>query len=328
MGKQSRSIRRAFVDWSEAFLGLAAAGLVFAAPYVIQAIFGLRSSLSTFFIADKNVTSGISFGLLSVGVLLSVSRKAIETKMLGQFQRVDELAKLIDLSGNAQYENLSQTLTLYSQITNPYFESVKRKLITQLKFDLSPMALEGTSPPLPASVFTGEEHSALIAACGSYTKVRAIATLFDGDFDLQPTEEEKRFIEANQRLVESGGDFERLFVIESSQYWKTIARPSVLNHIGKNPRIPGRVVFVDTLKQVDPSLDRRVGDGFLIFGEIVAFLDQPSKDRFARGRIVTNGEVLAQLHRLYEDLRAYSYVIDVETHPMTGEQRVTPAGNG
>ncbi len=315
----AKSVRQALRAWSEATLAAIAAAIVFSMPYLIELISGLRRVLSGSFIADKNVSSALSFGLLFIGVLLTVSRRIVESKITTHLTQIAELAKIVDLSGNAHYGDLSRVLKLYSNITNPYFVGVKHELIDQLRFRLSPMATEGTSPPLPASVFTGEEYNALLAARGATYKIRAIATLFDGDFDPHPTAEEEAFVDANKKLIKSGADFERLFVLESADYASAVTRPSVLDHAGRKPEIPGRVVFFETIRQVDPELYRSVGDGFLLFGELVAFVDTPSSDRVVRGKIVTDPSRLAQFHRLYDRLRAYSHAIDASRHPLTGQ---------
>jgi hypothetical protein len=181
------------------------------------------------------------------------------------------------------------------------------------------MAFSKQSPPLSASMFGTAEIEKLQEKRSSKIKVRALATLFEGDFDVFPTAEEENFMRANLALVDSGNDFERIFLLTSDAYVSSLQRPSFALQAKKNSRIHGRVVFLETLQKQDPELLHKVEHGFLVFGDEVAFVDLPSSDKFSRGFIVTHPDRLRDMHQLYEQLRTYSYPLSTSKHPATGE---------
>ncbi len=311
--------RKLFAGWREAIFGGAAAVVVYSVPYIIAALSESRDVLTDSFLTDKKLASAVSFTLLFVGALLSLNRHETTTQLNLHLRHLEKLHEMVDLSQHADYSGLTDIVTLYSRISNPYFAGVKNELLSQFKVRLSPMATQGMSPPLSAGVYTQGEHQAFEAAIGTKTRIRAIATLFEGDFDQAPTSEETEYVATNARFVHGGGDFERLFVIDSSAYADALKRPTVRAHVGEAATLPGRVVFIDLLRKSDPELAESIGAGFLLLIDIVAFLDTPSVDRRERGQIVVDRVRLAQYERLYGRLRAYSYPIETEKHPLTND---------
>lgn len=303
----------------EALIGIFGGLIVYLLPHLVKWAGGLGGALSDYFISDPKLTSAVAFCVAAIGALLSISRKAIETNFQEDTARMNQLADIVDLSGNAHFSELHTLISVYQRITDREFDSIKHEIIMNAKGRLAKMAFNQESPPLPASMFGSAETAKLQEKRGSKVKVRALSTLFDGDFDLNPTAEEQMFIRANVDLVASGGDFERIFVFRSDDYEINLRRPSVALHAMKNSQIPGRVVFIETLQKQDPDLMRSIEYGFLVFGNEVAFIDRPSHDKFLRGVIVTHPDRLREIHQLYDHLRTYSYSFSDAIHPATGE---------
>lgn len=314
-----RLLRTTIASWFEAFAGLALAALVFGLPHLFGWLAGLAGLASSLFVSDSKITSALAFGVAAAGAMLSISRHQIEAKISARMREVERLAELVDISNEVSHEELRELVGLYQRIADPNFMTVKQDIVRRAKRELAPMAFERESPPLSASVYTRAETERLTAYRGKRgVRVRALATLFEGDFDAEPTAEEEGFITANVELAKSGVDFERLFLMRSEAYAEAISRKSVAIHAGDRAELKGRVVFLEALRANDPALLRRAGDGFLIFGTDVGFVDRPTEDKFERGVIVTNPDRLSSMQQLYDDLVIYSYALSTTIHPGTG----------
>lgn len=305
--------------WAEALAGIAVAALVSALPYLFSWVAGLAGLFSDFFVSDTKVTSALAFGIAAAGAMLSISRHQLATKVDVRMREVERLATLVDISNEVSHDELRELVSLYQRIADPSFVSVKQDIVRRAKRELSPMATEQESPPLSASCFAREETDRLKSYKGKRgERVRALATLFEGDFDKEPTAEEERFMVANVEMAKSGVDFERLFLMHSEEYEEAISRKSIAMHVGGSAKLKGRVVFFDTLRTNDPALIRRAGYGFLIFGAAVGFIDRPTDDKSERGVMITNSDKLQAMHQLYDDLAVYSYPMSDSVHPATG----------
>ena len=219
-GRRSRPRGRVIVDqWAEAIAGSALAAVVFLIPHLFGWIASLGAPLPDFFMLDAKIMGALGFGTAAAGAMLSLSRHQFQKHFEAKLHSVDQLATLVDIETEANHEDLRELVALYQRVANPSFVHIKRDIVHKAKRELSPMAFEQESPALSGSAYSREQTAQLRRFRSQPgEKVRAVATLFDGDFDAVPTAEEELFMNANLEMAQRGADFERLFVMGVDEY--------------------------------------------------------------------------------------------------------------
>jgi len=146
------------------------------------------------------------------------------------------------------------------------------------------------------------------ANAGSH--IWAISLMLDCEWNESPYEE--RFLALNLDAVGKGVEVQRLFVVEKDKVPQFLTNKGVRAHIdNKVDNLKAFVIVKERLKESDPDLLTEIGDGFIAFDDRVALVDKSSGSGI-RGYVTMNAVEIAQLKKIFEQLKIHGWRLDEE----------------
>lgn len=235
------------------------------------------------FFHHSNLGVAVAILVAIVGLLLTIMRHSLRVSFEETYQRVEQLASIVDLNRRARLPALQSIVNEYIDIHEDEFRRIKDQIINDASKKLHDLASNKRSPTLPRN----EYYAWLLPMVYNLRKgnsIKAVSTSSEVEWDNSP--EEERFLEANLQAARAGCIVERIFIVKRSNLKAFLSNPAIdAQTMEAGNGVIGSVAFLEDLERKAAVLLQRLGSGVLLINERVALLDQFSEGGHVRGEV-------------------------------------------
>ncbi|MGB6164018.1 MAG: hypothetical protein WCF33_03990 [Pseudonocardiaceae bacterium] len=233
------------------------------------------------------------------GALLTVANITQTVRLRREFDRVNKIGDLVDLSQQATVEPIRELLRLYVSILEPELVPLKEDAIEECSEVLAKLAQDKVS-----SEISGSEYyiwlNRMLENSPRNAMIRAVSTMMEAEWITSPAE--RKFLDANIVAAHHWATIHRIFVTTRARFARPVNQVVIYEHVSGPTRLLAHIVWQDDLEKHDATLLREIGDGFIIFDDRVALIDVSVSPDEARGIVTMSVAQLRALHRLYDRL--------------------------
>lgn len=265
-------------------------------------------------VSDQGVLAG---GAVILGLLLSVSRWAAETRISELEERLDRLAHLAGIRIECDTAALDGLIEAYAAV-DPEFVDKRDVVARQAQEALAQLGAEATLDNLDL----GEYYALLFRGFSGATR-EVVAVSLGLDAEWSKTAAERRFLECNQGAALRGVRVDRLFVVTPEELDELRQSDAIRAHLASEPPEQLRGWYVDKrlLEARDPHLLEDLGSGFVVIDAHAAYLDRSQAGALAGGSVTTRRIAIARLVALFDRVHAFAQPFEDLAVPLDRPRR-------
>jgi hypothetical protein len=256
--------------------------------------------VNVFAFGHSNVGSVLAIGVAVIGLLLTVTRRALESFFQETFKRVDKLAEIADLSASSNVSSISALLETYLQVGESEFAAVKQQVVSEAAVKLRRLAIEKRSPTLQ----TADYYAWLFRQfekVGPGDYIHAVSLSSEAEWNDSAVE--RNFLQKNLDAASAGVLVSRIFIVPANALEAFIALTPIAAHTTEDENsLSGFYISRDELEKDDRDLLLAIGEGFIDFNGRVALEDRFEQDGRARGEVTLHPSDLERMQVMFVNL--------------------------
>ena len=253
----------------------------------------------------KNSGEGtlLAVAIALIGLLLTITRFALQTFFKETFTKVEAMAKIIDLSVHTKTDLVKDLLDAYIRVTEEEFREVKEHIVTEASEKLRRLSTEKRSPTLQTTdyyswLFRQFDDNRL--GEGDYIHAVSLAS----DTEWNDSQEEKNFLDKNIAAAQRGVEVARIFIAKESDLPHLLSLPPIdLHTVEVDNKLDGYYVSREHLEKSDRDFLASIGEGFIDFNGRVALEDRFDQIGRVRGEVTLHRGDLHKMKSIFEKLK-------------------------
>ncbi|MBC8274585.1 MAG: hypothetical protein H8E40_06430 [Chloroflexi bacterium] len=235
------------------------------------------------------------------GFLLAFGSLATTMRLREEFSAVRKLSEILDISEKCNVAEIGDILRLYVMVNEEELRPLREDVIASTISRLRKLAHDKVSEAIEGS----EYYMWLIDTMRKSRKgvhVYAVSVMLESTWVGVPSE--KTLLEANVEAAKRGVSVERVFISSRNRLRDRRNREAILRHI-EHARygLTAYVVWYEDIEARDPELLRKVGQGFILFGDRVMLVDTCVPPEGASGYVSMDPHDLKSYRSMFEQLR-------------------------